>query len=898
MVPLMLFALLSYKSLNEMNFEQSEEQLHMEAKFFGLIIYERIQTASRFLASIADTNINTDPSNPQVFKNIQRLGSQSGRRIMNQLPSDARTNLGRLGKTVLLTGQYAGQSGVHLVKQSRQGLVLGTFNENYLWGEKENRPNGMTQISSQNISLFSGSDTEYGDSTTAEPTIFENPSASWKLSLDNYAHPDWEVEVQNHATTNHAGLIDLAMQILPILSLTLLLVVVISLRQIHRILKPLSILKSNMLSLTSKGFGQVTKIESGDEFEEVSNTLVGMAHALDQNLYIQTKLSELDRRILTGAGFAKILESAAQCAELVMNNKEIGISLSINPKYAYIHSAKSSLKRTKICLEETAEKTHQCLASSLSKQLKWNENPELKAHIANNPLEVGSPDGTFYAPIQVEDKLEGFILACGENGHPVDRMQQDRLNYLAGRLSVAASAIADQEKLRKKANYDALTGLPNRHALMSELDKRFSADKILNDRFGILFFDLDKFKDVNDNLGHDVGDKLLIEITKRLNLIAPKESIVARLGGDEFVMLIDGNEDVSVIMEAAKLALEQIDKPFQIGHNKTQIGVSIGVAVHPEHGRTPSALLKSADVAMYEAKQNDGNKILKYDSAMSNKEQARLQAADTLNQALESNQLQWHLQPKVCTRTGQIVGAEALVRWQKEDGGFIFPEEFIHTAEQTGLIEELGIQALRAACKQTAAIEAAGFEPIPIAVNVSLLEFSSEEFVGRVTNTIRETGTDPSLIELEITESVAAKSLHEANAKLQELSDFGVQIALDDFGTGFSSLSYLQQLTCDVVKIDRSFICNLETSDKDYSIVRAIIQLAHTLDKKVVAEGVENIQQESLLRELKCQWAQGFKYSKAIPVDQFILLLDQWEGLNPVPTKENIPVQKVAVPIH
>jgi len=895
--PLMIFALLSYKSINEMSVERSEEHLHMEAKFFGLILYERIQTANKFLVSISGTDVTQDSSNPQVFKNIQRMGPQASRRLIMQLPRDGRHAMGRVGNTSLLTGQYSGQSGVHLAYQSDQGLVLGTFNESYLWGGKANWPRGTTQISSEGLALFNGSSLEPDGEIDAEPAIADNPNATWYLFLGGYSHPGWEVNVQSHSTMHHRELADLAKQIAPILMLTLMLVVVVSLTQIRRILEPLSILKSNMLSLGSKGFNQVTKIVSGDEFEEVSDTLVSMAQELDQNVYIQAKLSELDRLILTGAGLTKILESAAQCAELVVNHKEIGISLLINPAYAYIHSPQSSLKRTKVSLEGTAEQRYTFLAKATSKQLKWNENPELEVHIENSPLEMRCLKGIFYSPIQVENELEGFILTSGKNGTPTTKAQQDRLSYLAGRLAVAASAIADQEKLRRKANYDALTGLPNRHALMSQLDKRFNNDKKTNDRFGLLFFDLNKFKDVNDSLGHSVGDRLLIDITKRLQLIAPKKSVVARLGGDEFVMLVDGNDDPSAIREVANSALEHIDRPFQIEHNKIQIGVSIGVALHPEHGTTPSALLKSADFAMYEAKRAGENQILEYNSTMSEKESARLEATNTLNHALESKQLQWHLQPKVCTRTGQIIGAEALVRWQKPDGSFIFPDEFIHLAEQTGLIEELGIQALRSACEQTAAIEAAGYEPIPIAVNVSLLEFSSEDFVQRVTNTILETGTDPSLIELEITESVAAKSLHEANVKLQQLSDFGIQIALDDFGTGFSSLSYLQQLTCDVVKIDRSFIRNLDTCDKDYSIVRAIIQLAHTLDKKVVAEGVENTQQETLLRELECQWAQGFKYSKAIPVDKFILLLDQWETLNPISSRKRVQGENI-LPVH
>ena len=234
------------------------------------------------------------------------------------------------------------------------------------------------------------------------------------------------------------------------------------------------------------------------------------------------------------------------------------------------------------------------------------------------------------------------------------------------------------------------------------------------------------------------------------------------------------------------------------------------------------------------------------------------------------------------------------MRWIHPEKGLIPPDTFIPACEASGIIGDLGkIVLTQAAAAQK--VWASQGHDLRVSVNLSPVQFGEETLVDDLLEIMLKTDCSPHCVELEITESVAAKSLHEANAKLQELSDFGVQIALDDFGTGFSSLSYLQQLTCDVVKIDRSFICNLETSDKDYSIVRAIIQLAHTLDKKVVAEGVENIQQESLLRELKCQWAQGFKYSKAIPVDQFILLLDQWEGLNPVPTKENIPVLKVAV---
>lgn len=896
-IPLLIFAAFSYKSSNETNTQVSEDYLRLEAKFYALLVFERIQTANRIFDSISENGTTEDLSNPKVFRNIQRMGSQASRRFMSQLSHDERHVLTKLGKTALLTGQYFGQSGVHLVYQTDEGIVLGTFRDLYLWGEPENRPNGITRVSSEGTSLFTASSYDEGTQARIEPS--DNLSADWRLFLGNYGHPRWEFSVESLTPMSHAGAADLVKQIMPILLLTLLCVVLVSLTQIRRILEPLAILKSNILSFGSKGFDQVTKVVSGDEFEEVSDTLVSMAQALDQDIVIQSKLSELDKLILTGAGFAQILESAASCAELIVNHKNVSVSVLTNHSYAYIQTRLPSVKRTKLSLDDISGKRHQHLVRATAKQLKLANSPAgLEAHVESAPLQKECVEGIYYAPIQVEDELEGFVLACGGKISPITQIQQDRLSYLTGRLAVAISSIADQEKLRRKANYDALTGLPNRHALMSQLDRRFSSDKKANDSFALLFFDLNKFKDVNDGLGHSVGDKLLREVTKRLQFIAPNDSIVARFGGDEFVMLIDCNEDPSKAQEVAKSALEHIDSPFQIGHNKIQIGTSIGIARYPEHGRTPTSLLKSADFAMYEAKRAGENKILEYNSSMSAKEEARLEATNTLNNAIENEQLQWHLQPKVCTDTGQIIGAEALVRWQKPDGSFIFPAEFIHLAEQSGLIEEIGIQALRSACEQTAIIEAAGYRSIPIAVNISLLEFSSEEFVERVANTLRMSRTDPSLIEIEVTESVAAKSLHEANTKLQQLSDMGIQIALDDFGTGFSSLSYLQQLTCDTVKIDQSFIRNLDTSDKDYSIVRAIVQLAHTLDKKVIAEGVENTQQENLLRELGCQYAQGFKYSKAVPVDKFISLLGQWDSLNPIPEQERTTEKQIVLPIH
>ena len=899
-IPLLVFAIFSYKSINKTHIEQSEEHLHMEAKFYGLILYERIQTASRVLVSIAASDLTEDPSNPQAFKKIQRMGHQASRRIIGQVSPDERHVITRLGKTALLTGQYSGQSGVHLVFQTEEGVVLGTLHESYLWGESENRPQGTTRISSDGSSLFSGASIDPANSMYAEPVDTINPSATWNLFLGVYGHPSWEITVESHSAMNHAGLTDLVKQITPILILTLLFVVLVSLTQIRRILEPLGILKSNMLSFGSQGFDQVTKVVSGDEFEEVSDTLVSMAQELDQNLAIQSKLSELDRLILTSSGLANILETAAECAELIAGHKQVAVSLLISSNYAYVYTSQSSVKRTKVILDDdTSGSRNQCLVKAASKQLNLTESPAaLEAHVQNTPLEKDCIEGIYYAPVKIDGELNGFVLTCGRKDRPTTQIQQDRLVYLASRLAVAASAVADQEKLRRKANYDALTGLPNRHALMSQLDRRLNSQKKSYDRFGILFFDLNKFKDVNDGLGHNFGDKLLKQVTQRLLSIASKGSLVARLGGDEFVMLVDAKNGYSSVMETAEAALEQIDRPFQIGHNKVQIGVSIGVAHYPDHGKTPSTLLRSADFAMYEAKRAGENKILQYDSSMSDKEVERLEATDTLNEAIESEQLQWHLQPKVCGRSGEIIGAEALVRWQKEDGSYIFPKDFIHLAEKTGLIEELGMQALRSACEQSAKIEAAGYGPIPIAVNISLLEFSSEEFVERVANTLRETGTDPSLIEIEVTESVAAKSLQDANAKLRQLSDMGITIALDDFGTGFSSLSYLQQLTCDTVKIDQSFIRNLDTSDKDYAIVRAIVQLAHTLDKTVVAEGVENTQQEELLRQLKCDCAQGFKYSKAIPTDRFIALLNKWDTLNPIPEKNRLLEGTNVRPIH
>jgi diguanylate cyclase (GGDEF)-like protein len=423
------------------------------------------------------------------------------------------------------------------------------------------------------------------------------------------------------------------------------------------------------------------------------------------------------------------------------------------------------------------------------------------------------------------------------------------------------------------AQHDAVTNLPNRLVLNDRVSQAISLARRRKTAMAVVFLDLDRFKYINDSLGHAIGDRLLQSVALRLVASVRDSDTVTRQGGDEFVILLSEIAHSQDAAKSAKRILQSLTAPHLIGAHELHIDGSIGISVYPVDGEDAETLIKNADTAMYHAKENGRNNFQYFTAEMNVKVVARQSLEASLRRALEREEFLLHYQPKVNLNTGEITSVEALIRWQHPDRGLVSPAEFVPIAEDSGLILPIGRWVLREACRQTRAWQDAGLPPIPAAVNVSYAEFRKTDFVEGVQTTLKETGLEARYLELELTEGVLMDDAKFTASVLQELKGMGIRLAADDFGTGYSSLSYLREFPIDILKIDRSFI-NQITADCDGStIVDAIISMGKSLKHVVVAEGIETQGQRAYLQAHHCQEGQGYLFSRPLPAAQFAVLL-------------------------
>lgn len=423
------------------------------------------------------------------------------------------------------------------------------------------------------------------------------------------------------------------------------------------------------------------------------------------------------------------------------------------------------------------------------------------------------------------------------------------------------------------ANHDTLTDLPNRAYLNDKLDKTLMRAQREHKRAALMFIDIDHFKNVNDTLGHDIGDQLLLEIANRLRKVVRTTDIVCRQGGDEFIILLPEVNDKLAPADVARKVIEQIRSITQIGGHYLRVSGSVGIAVFPDDGVDAEVLTRNADSAMYHAKGAGRNNFQFFTRAMTEVVAERVRLEHNLRRAIERNEFVLHYQPKIALTDGRIIGAEVLLRWQHPTDGLISPGQFISAAEQSGLIREIGSWVLREACGQTLKWQSAGMAPVPMAVNLSAIQLHHEGFLEEVTTVLRELKLSPELLEFEVTESVSIHGEEKAVAWLETLRRMGVKLSIDDFGTGYSSLSYLKRLPIDTIKIDQSFIRDITTDPDDAAIITAIIRMAHSLRLNVIAEGVESQAQLDFLRKRNCNQVQGHFFSEPVPAEKFSELL-------------------------
>ncbi len=479
--------------------------------------------------------------------------------------------------------------------------------------------------------------------------------------------------------------------------------------------------------------------------------------------------------------------------------------------------------------------------------------------------------------VRVRDRAQTYLLGAAIGSVVVllvfGTLARMSLQLARGRQRETDATVAHAKQVEYLAYHDGLTGLPNRSLLSKLLTQAISGAQRNNRSLAVLFLDLDRFKTINDTLGHDAGDELLREVARRLKACLRDSDVVARLGGDEFVVLLPELNEERYAATVAQKILAATARPFMLLGNEFSVTASIGISTYPQDGRDEQTLTKNADIAMYHAKEQGKNNFQFYSAALSADALQRLTLENSLRHALERDEFRLHYQAKRDTASGAISGMEALLRWEHPDLGTVAPMQFLPLAEETGLIIPIGRWVLRTACRQNVAWQRDGLPKLTISVNLSPRQFFDEHLLDDIREVLASSGLTPHLLELEITESLLMHDVERALRVLAALKGIGVRIAIDDFGVGYSSLATLERFPIDTVKIDRSFIRDVDDATEGETLTSAVIAMGRSLSLNVVAQGVETREQADYLHARACNEFQGFYFDKPLPAVQFAGLL-------------------------
>ena len=650
-----------------------------------------------------------------------------------------------------------------------------------------------------------------------------------------------------------------------------LFVILITIIITRKLTKPITELTPLMNAAGNGDFTVRADIKTNDEFGQLGNSFNLMIGQLSSNY---DELSAVYEELLATEEELKAQYDELQENEEALKNSEERYRLALE-------CANDSIWDWNLVTDEffVSDKIYDIIGYKIDKSSKVTEIINELVH----PNDLNMVKKDFKDHINNINKIylsefraktnDGSYVWISSRGKAI-RDSEDKVIKLAGSITDISNRKITEDKIKFMAYYDSLTKLPNRTTFLNILNGQLESLSNSNVKGAVFFIDLDNFKNINDTLGHDYGDKLLVHLAKKFESFIEENDTICRLGGDEFILLHPYDEEARVEHYARRL-LELFKEPFKIDDRQIYSTASIGVALYPKDGIDTNTILKNADSAMYKAKELGKNRYMLFDPEMYLKLERKICIERILRTSIENNELSINYQPQYNAQNSEIFGFEALVRLNSKELGFISPLEFIPIAEECGFITKLGKWVLRESCKQSVAWFNAGYKFKSMSINISSVDLQQLDFLQSVKDILEETSINPNIVELEITETVLMQSLDASIEILKKLMDMGIRIALDDFGTGYSSLSYLRKIPISTLKIDKSFIDNITSNKKEEAIINNIIQMAHSMDLKIVAEGVEIEEQLSILKERKCDYIQGYYFSKPLIASEIEKLLEK-----------------------
>lgn len=702
----------------------------------------------------------------------------------------------------------------------------------------------------------------------------------WSVFLKpNFWVREWTIVSRAPASAALQPIADFRVIFAGVIALTIAIVALLSVHQIRRSLVPLERVLDGVKRITRRDFSRPVEVDSGDEFELLATSVNQMASTLDKQFHTLSTMAEIDQLILSSLKADDIVRTVLTRTSEILRYDHISMTVLQADAGAVCYTLASDSHLREIIASRTVSVDPTEIADLARIQYRTaGLGPARPAGYLQTLSERGARQ-TLTLPVLVKERVYALICLGYAESIAIEREDIALARDLANRVAVALANASWEDQLYRLAHYDTLTELPNRLLLKDRLHQALASAERQKSFVAVLFIDLDRFKNVNDSLGHASGDYLLREVAERLRQTLREEDSIARLGGDEFVVVVQtakhAQEALSLTGAIAQKLLRALARPLHLNDREIITTASIGIACYPTDGETASELLKNADAAMYHAKASGKDTYQFYSKILNAEALERLELENCLRHALERNELELVYQPKYETQSKRICSAEALLRWTHPQRGRISPAEFIPICEEIGLIVPIGDWIVREVCGQLNAWRDAGLATVPIAINLSPVQFRQPDLIERVLKILAETGVDPALLEFEITEGAAMENIALTTATLSHFQALGFHLSIDDFGTGHSSLSYLKQFPINTLKVDQSFVRHLCESPKDAAIVKSIVTLAHSLGFTVVAEGVETRAQLDHLSGLGCDVIQGYLFSRPLPPRELAGLLDQ-----------------------
>ena len=921
LAPVGLFAVLTFNQVTRHISSQTQQQLQQNAKSISLDIIEKLTDLNRELEQLGNLIAASPTLTTQQLSNIAAVKYQGfftslgltspndpytviyGTQLEVPQLSDDQLDRIESGTAVLISLPTQNRKPRFVMikpqpsNNGRKIWLVSEINPDNLWNIQHTMPvNGEFCVFGSMHNPIYCSGPKANAQSLRNKLVIINPSIpqffwenngveytafTWPVFLENaFGTGDWTVIFSFPSKIISQPLFEFRNILISIVALSFLFVAYLGSRLAHKNIGALKKIKAGTERLSEGDFQTKVIISSGDEYEELAASFNDMANRLDKQFTSLQILSEVDRIMLSSLDANYILETVmdrikdiTSCQRTLIfkiKNKSNGSETRFD---LYNLNKTQSYFRDTIVISPDDEHTLENHPRYLFVQADLSSPRYLQ------PLVLEGGKSFIIFPVFLRERLFALVVLVYKKTIRFDDYDFRHARELADRIAVALTNADWEEKVYRQTNYDVLTDLPNRNLLMDRLDQSIQRARRDGTQVAILLIDLDRFKAINDSMGHGSGDTLLRRVADRFKKIINSTDTLVRFGGDEFVVIMADikyhTNAVTIISYMAEQILDTLTRPFDINDHEINISASIGISLYPSDSRNPSDLLKFAESSMYHSKSHNKGFYQFYSSDINATSFAQLIMENDLRYAINREELELYFQPKMDLYKGEIVGAEALLRWNHPKSGIILPTTFLPLAENTGLYGPLSNWVIEQVCRQLRLWLDADLPATKIAVNLSAHQFKTENLPEKIQFQLHKYKLDVSCLELEITEDTVMSDIDNATQTLQQLNRIGAQLAIDDFGTGYSSLSYLTKFPIQYLKIDQSFIREAPDNKSVNSVISATIAMAHSLNMKVIAEGVENKAQLEFLKTLGCDIVQGYLISKPLKASEYIELVSK-----------------------